>query len=117
MAFYYGEDDDLGARFEADQLQASYEEQGRAHSRRALKVRNHLAAAISAAPHLAAKLRQKAATLCPHGWGYPLDSTAATDEKDPHQGGEGWRCKECGSRLTGPGADVVTPCEIAPTAS
>lgn len=60
----------------------------------------------------------EAASTCPHGGGYPLDSLAANYNDDPNEGENGWRCCDCGSRLsTAPfegEAKVLVPCEIGP---
>lgn len=56
-----------------------------------------------------------AASACPHGSGYPLDSLAATNSGDPNAGEPGYRCTECGSRLDVPayyGGLVTVACEL-----
>lgn len=61
----------------------------------------------------------RAASICPHGGGYPLDSLAAQYANDPGVNGEGWRCNDCGSRMSGEtlarDARVIIPCEYRPS--
>lgn len=92
-------------RFEADMEMADLEATGRRMANRARKMRAHRAAGRLA----------EAAAVCPHGSGYPLNSPAATNNKDPNAGEKGYRCTECGSRLDGDpwrGARVTVPCEV-----
>lgn len=61
-----------------------------------------------------------AASACRHGGGYPLNSLAATLNDDPGAKQHGYRCLDCGSRLSacpfdGP-TKVLVPCEIPPRA-
>lgn len=61
-----------------------------------------------------------AAKACEHGGGYPLDSLAASEgtcgHVDPFAGGRGWRCRDCGSRLSSPPWEedytILAPCEM-----
>lgn len=67
--------------------------------------------------HYRAGRLTEAAGACPHGWEYPLRSKAAAD--DPHEGADGYRCIECGSRLAESSFDTPDPrvlvaCEIPP---
>src|SRR5579872_2685438 len=97
-------------RFEADVLQARLEVEGRRCDRAYRRMRT-----LRTAGRLA-----EAASVCPHGGGFPLDSIAAREGTtafgiDPHAGESGWRCVECGSRLSASPWDdgVVThPCEV-----
>jgi hypothetical protein len=92
-------------RFDADLLQAQYEREGNEFWRqlqRAKKLREE------------GKL-QEAAEACPHSGGYPLDSLAAGYNEDPHKGENGFRCVDCGSRVTDIMGDVLVACEIPPT--
>lgn len=91
-------------RWDADLLQAQYEAEGREFG-----LRQHQSELLRAEGNLEA-----AAAKCPHSGGYPLDSLAAENEGDPNQGEEGWRCWDCGSRLTvsyWDGGTVLVPCE------
>ena len=62
----------------------------------------------------------EAADICPHGGGFPLDSIAASEGTtgfgiDPFAGEEGYRCIDCGSRLSGPPWEhptILVPCEV-----
>jgi hypothetical protein len=98
-------------RFDADMLQAQYEAEGNAHARRQRQ---------------ADQLRRdgrldEAAAKCSHSGGFPLDSLAASEGTtgfgiDPHAGEEGYRCVDCGSRLSASpwdGGEVTVPCEVA----
>ena len=92
-------------RFDADIEMAEFEAVARRHARRGVKMRTLRAAGKFA----------EAAAVCPHGGGYPLDSPAATNAKDPHAGEKGWRCSDCGSRLEKDpweGGRVTVPCEV-----
>tara|TARA_R110000824_G_scaffold219564_2_gene406509 strand:- start:4946 stop:5263 length:318 start_codon:yes stop_codon:yes gene_type:complete len=40
---------------------------------------------------------QESALMCPHSWGYTLDSSAAKNAGDPRQGEAGERCHYCNS--------------------
>jgi len=99
-----------GERFEADLLQSQLEAEGRRCGRAYRRMRT-----LRAAGRLA-----EAAGVCQHGGGFPLDSIAAREGTtafgiDPHAGESGWRCVECGSRLSASPWDdgVVThPCEV-----
>ena len=109
MAQYYGGDDFFSNRMDADFETATLEQAGA-----------NLAYLLRKAKRLiAAGTLEAAAIVCPHGWGYPLRSEAATRERDPQAGGDGWRCKHCGSRLSNDPLEgdfaVDSPCEIAPS--
>jgi len=64
--------------------------------------------------------RAGAAVFCPHTWGYPTTSPAATTAHDPRAGQPGFRCLDCGSYLLDdPFASdgrprVGEPCELTP---
>ena len=91
--------------WDADYEQAEIEEAGRAYARGRKRM-----LALRAVGRLA-----EAAQACRHGGGYPLASDAARNSRDPHVGEAGWRCDDCGSRLTvHPWDDgaVAVPCEI-----
>lgn len=57
----------------------------------------------------------RAAAVCPHGSGYPLNSLAASNDNDPREGQTGFRCTDCGSVLSADPFDfdfeVLFPCE------
>jgi hypothetical protein len=53
-----------------------------------------------------------AAAACTHGWGYPLNSIAATNADDPRAGQDGHRCLHCGSVLRDSPFDHMYPCEV-----
>lgn len=92
-------------RFDADLEQASYEAQGRAYGAAKRKSETLMAAGDKAG----------AAAACPHGGGYPLDSPAASHSNDPYAGESGYRCCDCGSRMSASpwdGGTVTAPCEI-----
>lgn len=92
-------------RFDADMEMARFEEEGARYA-----ARSRRSAALRAAGDL-----EGAAEACPHGSGYPLNSLAAEHSADPYSGCGGWRCSECGSRLTAStwdGGDVQIACEI-----
>jgi hypothetical protein len=62
-----------------------------------------------------------AARACKHGWGYPTDSPAAENSKDPRAGQKGERCLNCGSWWAGRvsfrdmrDTDPTVPCELPP---
>lgn len=97
-------------RMEADMLQAQYEAEGNAHARRQRKM---------------LELRKEgklfaAAEMCDHGGGFPLDSIAASEGTtgfgvDPFAGEDGYRCVDCGTRLSASpwdGGEIVVPCEV-----
>lgn len=90
-------------RFEADMLQAQYEQEGAAYARDQREMLR-----LRAEGDLAA-----AAAMCNHTGGYPLDSLAASWAPDPNYGETGFRCMDCGSRISGIGrdAEVLVPCE------
>lgn len=91
-------------RFEADMMQRQYEEESARYMRRKQRSEEERAAGRFEA----------AARLCPHSGGYPLCSPAAEHESDPNAGEYGWRCSDCGSRLTASpwdGGTVAVPCE------
>lgn len=100
----------LEERFEADMLQADYEQQSREFGRSLRR---------SAALREEGKLRE-AAMACPHGGGFPLNSIAASEGTtgfgvDPFAGEDGWRCCDCGSRLSAApwdNAKLLVPCEV-----
>ena len=98
-------------RFEADVEQAELERLGREYGRREAKmIRAYRAGQLTVA-----------ASFCPHGSGYPLNSLAATNDRDPHAGQQGVRCSDCGSRINGFRYEVarvvvLAPCEVTPWA-
>jgi hypothetical protein len=107
-------DDDYGyemeaieqERFDADMLQAQYEAEGREFGRK-----QKLSERLRAEGKLV-----EAAEACPHSGGYPLASLAAEHANDPHVGEDGYRCCDCGSRMSASpwdGATVTVPCEVA----
>jgi len=76
---------------------------------------------IMAARYLAGDVAG-AAAACFHGWGYPLNSLAATNVRDPLAGGDGYRCIDCGSVLDRDPfitrtVRVLLPCQQRPHAS
>ncbi len=92
-------------RFGADMEMASLEAEG-----------NRLYARSQKSKALRATDPAAAAEMCPHGGGYPLNSLAAEHSSDPNAGEDGWRCSDCGSRLSEAkwdGGKVLVPCEIA----
>lgn len=95
-------------RRDADMQQAEYEAEGREHGRRQTKTKQLIQAGD----------KEGAAKTCPHSGGFPLDSLAAKYDEDPHVGADGWRCSDCGSRLSASpwdGGRVTVPCEVVPT--
>ena len=106
VVYYYGDDDDLGARQEADEQMAALEDAGR----RATRARRLVKALRLEGNY------PKAASYCPHGWGYGTPGEAAVQRADPRAGQIGWRCLDCGSFLDrepyGGGAVVLHPCEL-----
>jgi hypothetical protein len=103
----FGYDPELPAGFQdADFEQRAFEEESRvfvANLRRSEKLR------------ASGKLAE-AADACPHGGGFPLDSLAARNDNDPNAGEDGYRCRDCGSRLSASpwdGGYVTVPCEVA----
>lgn len=98
--FFYGD---------ADFEQAEFERQGREFS-----LRLHQAKLLYREGNLEAAARK-----CPHGGGFPLDSIAASEGTtgfgaDPNAGEDGYRCCDCGSRLSASpwdGGQVTVPCE------
>lgn len=105
----FGYDPELPAGFQdADFEQRELEEAGRVYGAR--KKASELARESGDL--------KSAAVLCPHGGGYPLDSDAAENSGDPGAGEHGYRCSDCGSRLSespfsndGP-TEVLVPCEF-----
>jgi hypothetical protein len=97
-------------RFDADMEMAQLEAAGRSASKRAKCMR-----ALRAAGRL-----DEAAAACTHGSGAPLRSICSSEGTsgwgiDPNAGEDGWRCHDCGSRLSDEpwvGGRVVTPCEV-----
>lgn len=90
-------------RFDADREQAQLEAEGRSYAKRSRR-----AAQLRAAGRLV-----EASAMCPHGGGYPLDSLAARNAKDPRAGQPGIRCYDCGSVLSDWGSQgvVLFSCE------
>lgn len=76
-------------RFDADLEMASLEAEG-----------NRMAARSARSRELRATDKAASAAACPHGGGYPLNALAAEHSNDPNAGEDGWRCSDCGSRLT-----------------
>lgn len=97
---------------DADIEQAALEAAGRAASRGARRMRTALAAGDPA----------EAARHCHHGAGYPTNSPAAHNSRDPRAGQPGMRCTNCGSHWQH-GCDLydlrgtppTAPCELPPT--
>lgn len=97
-------------RLDADIEQAQYEAEGHLYWRQLRR-----SDALRAEGNLA-----EAATACPHGGGFPLNSIAASEGTtgfgiDPFAGEQGWRCVDCGSRLDASpwdGGAVTVPCEV-----
>lgn len=81
---YYGNDEDLGARQEADEEQAELEAQGREHGRRLARVKVALAAGEFSS----------AAIICSHSW-----SGRAPD-------GHARECYHCGARISETGQTI-----------
>jgi len=99
-------DEELPAGFQdADFLQRQYEEESRTFAARLGRAHGALDAGDDA----------RAWSLCPHGGGYGLGGTAATDAGDPAAGlygPDGFRCQDCGAVLDGfPGEVVPIPPE------
>jgi hypothetical protein len=98
---------DMG-REQADYEQAELEAAGAAYARATRRVKALVAMGK----------KEEAARYCPHGGGYPLNSLAAKNSKDPRAGQAGHRCLDCGSVLDRPsyvsGAVVLVPCELEP---
>ena len=94
---------------DADFEQQDFEQQGRDYTRREREARRLYLAGDDGA----------AAAMCPHGAGYTLNMPAADHSRDPFAGEDGWRCRDCGSRLSAdPWNDgrVTVPCELGATA-
>jgi hypothetical protein len=98
-------------RMDADLLQAQYEAEGNAYARRQRRMESLRAEGMLV----------EAAEACNHGSGFPLDSIAASEGTtgfgvDPFAGEAGYRCVDCGSRLSGSPWDgdvtVLVPCEV-----
>lgn len=92
-------------RWDAALEQAQFEAEGREYA-----LRMHQSRLLRGEGNLAAAARK-----CPHSGGYPLDSPAANYEGDPNEGDDGWRCSDCGSRLSASpwdGGEVTVPCEV-----
>jgi hypothetical protein len=106
--FGFGYDPELPRGFqEADFEQYELEQAGREYSARARASEKARAQGDL----------QKAAELCPHGGGYPLDSLAAKNSNDPRAGEKGDRCCDCGSvvsEVCNPEAEILVPCDWRP---
>jgi hypothetical protein len=97
---------------DADIEQAELEAAGRVAARGDYAMRR-----LRAAGQLAA-----AARACLHGWGYPTDSQAARNERDPRAGQPGFRCLNCGSYFAERNPHLsdlrsltaAAPCELEP---
>jgi hypothetical protein len=104
MSYFY--DEELPAGFQdADFEQRAFEEESARYAAKQRKSEK-----LRAEGNLA-----DAAKACPHGGGYPLDSPAAGHVNDPNVGEKGWRCSDCGSRLSKEPWDrdftILVPCE------
>lgn len=74
-------------RIDADREQAELYAAGRAATRGAVRMRQHLQAGDPA----------RAAMECHHGYGYATSAPCAATEQDPRAGQPGHRCCNCGS--------------------
>jgi hypothetical protein len=107
--FFDDEETPRGYR-EADFEQAELEAAGRDYSR----ARKRMLALVAQGKYA------EAAKACTHGGGYPTNSPAAQNSKDPRAGQPGYRCSDCGSYFAKArdymdlrrGAEATAPCEL-----